>query len=166
MIVSLLDEKCSYPLKQGEYYVYDNHTAKKPIFAKKEEKWNLEIVNNSSKIVNFFQNDGCLMTQNHLKKCDWVLAFKNSFYFIEAKDVGNLTRKKEERESAKDKFDDTIPFYLDKYPFLSTMKLFAIMNFRNKKNSRVVMTGDQDRREYFKQKHKVKYSETNYLEFK
>ena len=166
MIVDLLNKKCHHPLKNGSHYIYDNHTENKPVFAEKKEKWNLEIFNNSSDVVNFFQNDGCLMTQKELKKCDWVLAFKNSFYFIEAKDVGKVARKKVERESAKDKFNDTIPFYLEKYPCLLSMKLFVIMNFRNKRNNRVVMTGDQDRREYFKEKHKVKYSETNYLEFK
>ncbi|MGB0981389.1 MAG: hypothetical protein ACPGUH_04735 [Winogradskyella sp.] len=165
MIVSQLDKNCLYPLKEGNHYIYDNHLEHKPRIVKKDDKWNLEIVNNSEELVNFFQNDACLMTLNDLKKCDWLLIFKNSFYFIEAKDVGNVSRKKEERQSAIAKFDDTIPFYLAKYPFLSSMKLFAIMNFRSKKNSRVVMTGDQDRREYFKEKHKVKYSETNYLEF-
>ena len=83
----LLQSTSYYPLKKGDYYIYDDNIANKPLFLKEDEKWNLKIENKSENNVNFFQNDGCLMTQNELKKCDWLCYFKNDFYFIEAKDV-------------------------------------------------------------------------------
>ena len=55
------------------------------------------------------------MTQNELKKCDWLCYFKNEFYFIEAKDV-KMKKRNEERKDAVEKFDATIPYFQKLYP--------------------------------------------------
>ena len=62
MIVDFLNTKCHYPLVKGEYYIYDDDASNEPYFVYENEKWNLNIINNSDCNVDFYQNDNCLMT--------------------------------------------------------------------------------------------------------
>ena len=58
MINELVETECHYPLYKGKYYIYDDNINNKPLFENENEKWNLTIINNSQKQVDFFQNDG------------------------------------------------------------------------------------------------------------
>ena len=102
------------------------------------------------------------MTQNDLKKCDWVSVFGDNFYFIEAKDVNNASRRKRQRNEAIEKFDVTIPYYIKAYPIMIDMNFFVIMNFRN---SRITRASNKAKEFYFKEKFNADYIETNCLEF-
>lgn len=161
MIQELTETKCFYPLNKGVYYIYDDNIENKPLFLNKDERWNLSIVNNSEKIINFFQNDGCLMSQNELKKCDWLCFFENKFYFIEAKDV-KIKKRNEERKDAIEKFEATIPYFSNLYPNIETMEIFVIMNFSSPK---ITNASHKLNETYFREKFNAKYKETNILEF-
>lgn len=161
MIQELIKTNCHFQLNEGNHYIYDDNINSKPLFVTEFEKWNLNIINNSNKDVNFFQNDGCLMKQNKLKKCDWLCFFDNTFYFIEAKDV-KLKKRNEERKDAIEKFDATIPYYFNLYPILKSMKLIVIMNFRSPK---ITNASNKLKEAYFKEKYNASYKETNFIEF-
>ncbi len=161
MIKKLLESNCYHPLNAGQYFIYDDDLNNVPSFVSKEEKWNLNLINNTIEIVNFFQNDGCLMIQNDLKKCDWVCFFANEFYFIEAKDV-KMRSRSSQRNDAVLKFDDTIPYFIDLYPIIKTMKLIVIMNFRS---SKITSANNKSKALHFDEKYKAEYRETNRLEF-
>ena len=161
MIEELKNTNCFYPLASGTYFIYDNDVKNEPSFVLEGEKWNLKIVNNTVEIINFFQNDGCLMKQNELKKCDWLCFNNSEFYFIEAKDVKKKNRKIQ-RNDAVDKFDVTIPYFLNLYPSIKTMKLIVIMNFRN---SKITNAANKAKAGYFDEEYNAEYRETNILEF-
>ena len=161
MIQELIETKCHFSLKKGNYYIYDDNIKNKPLFLNENEKWNLLIINNSEKQVHFFQNDGCLMKQNDLKKCDWICAFENNFYFIEAKDV-KLKKRNSERKDAVEKFMCTIPYYLNLYPIIKKMQIHVIINFRSPK---ITSASNKARQTYFDENYNAKYKETNRLEF-
>ena len=163
MIVDLLNKKCHYPLEKGEYYIYDDEANHTPKFVNDDEEWNIKIVNNSNFDIDFFQNDGCLMTQNELKKCDWISIFRNKFYFIEAKDVKAGQRKKQ-RKDAIEKFNATIPYYLETYPALIDLSLYVIMNFRDM--VKLTRAANKAKAFYFKEEFNAEYIETNHLDFK
>lgn len=161
MIEELKNTTCFYSLENGVYFIYDNDELNKPSFVAEEERWNLRIVNDSNEAINFFQNDGCLMSQNELKKCDWLCCKNNDFYFIEAKDVKKKNRKLQ-RNDAVDKFDVTIPYFLNLYPSIKTMKLIVVMNFRS---SKITNAANKSKAAYFDEKYNAEYRETNILEF-
>lgn len=161
MINELIETECHYPLNNGNYYIYDDNVNNKLLFQNENEKWNLNIINNSEKQVNFFQNDGCLMKQNELKKCDWLCVFENNFYFIEAKDV-KMKKKNAERKDAFEKFEATIPYFINLYPNIKTMKIFVIVNFRSPK---ITSASDKARSSFYNENYNAKYEETNRLEF-
>ena len=122
---------------------------------------NLNLINNTINIVNFFQNDGCLMNQNELKKCDWICFFNNEFYFIEAKDV-KMRSRSNQRNDAVLKFDATITYFLNLYPSIKAMKLIVVMNFRS---SRITSATNKSKASYFQEEYNAEYRETNILEF-
>ncbi len=161
MIKKLLTSKCYYSLNQGKYFIYDDDLNNVPSFVLEGEKWNLNLNNNSNEIVNFFQNDGCLMTQNELKKCDWICFFNNNFYFIEAKDV-KMRSRSSQRNDAVLKFDDTIPYFINLYPVIKTMQLIVVMNFRSPK---ITSASNKSKALYFQENYNAEYRETNILEF-
>jgi hypothetical protein len=161
MIQELIATKCYYPLKKGNHFIYDDSINNVPLFRNEEEKWNLNLVNHSENPINFFQNDGCLMVQNELKKCDWTCFKDNEFYFIEAKDVKANSRRAE-RNDAIEKFKITITYYVDLYPTIKKMKLFVIMNFRS---SKITNAANKAKEAYFDQEYNAKYKETNFLKF-
>jgi hypothetical protein len=161
MINELLASNCYYSLNQGKYFIYDDDLNNVPSFVSEGEKWNLNLNNNSNEIVNFFQNDGCLMTQNELKKCDWICFINNNFYFIEAKDV-KMRSRSNQRNDAVLKFDDTIPYFINLYPVIKTMQLIVIMNFRSPK---ITSATNKSKALYFQEKYNAEYRETNILEF-
>jgi hypothetical protein len=161
MIQELIETECHFPLDKGNYYIYDDNINNKPLFVNETEKWNLNIINCSNKQVNFFQNDGCLMKQNELKKCDWFCIFENNLYFIEAKDV-KMKKRNIERKDAVEKFEANIPYFLNLYPNIKTMKIFVIVNFRSPK---ITSASDKARSTFFDEKYNAKYKETNRLEF-
>jgi hypothetical protein len=164
MIVDLLNTECHYPLIKGEYFIYDNDAINNPDFVLEEKKWNLKITNSSDTNVDFFQNDGCLMTQNELKKCDWITIFKNIMYFVEAKDVNKASRRKKQRIDAIEKFEQTISYYTETYPDIINMNFFVVMNFRSK--IKLTRASNKAKESYFKEEFNADYIETNYLEFK
>lgn len=159
MLKESLDTNCYYPLVKGKHFVYDDNVNNVPLFVKEDEKWNLQIVNNSTNQVDFFQNDACIMKDNAVKKCDWICFDQNNFYFIEAKDVKSSSRKKE-RKNSKDKFIDTLEFY-KKYTFPIEMKKYAILNFRR---SRIVSAANETNKAFYKDLG-LDYIETNIIEF-
>ena len=161
MIEELINTNCFYPLNQGQYFIYDDDLNNVPSFVTEEEKWNLNIVNNTAISVNFFQNDGCLMTQNELKKCDWICFKEDKFYFIEAKDV-KMRSRKSQRNDAVEKFDATIPYFLNLYPEIRDMRMFVIMNFRSPK---ITNASNKSKATYFEEEYNAEYRETNILEF-
>jgi hypothetical protein len=161
MIQELLKSNCYHALNQGQYFIYDNDVTNKPNFVSEDGKWNLNIVNETTEVVNFFQNDGCLMKQNELKKCDWICFVNNEFYFIEAKDV-KMRSRSSQRNDAVLKFDDTIPYFIDLYPSIKTMKLIVVMNFRS---SKITSATNKSKALYFDEKYNAEYRETNILEF-
>nr|WP_315198061.1 hypothetical protein [uncultured Flavobacterium sp.] len=161
MIEKLKNTNCFYPLKNGAYFIYDNDVKNEPDFVLEEERWNLKIVNGTNDVVNFFQNDGCLMKHNDLKKCDWLCHRDKEFYFIEAKDVKKKNRKIQ-RNDAVEKFDATIPYFLNLYPSIKTMKLIVIMNFRN---SKITNAANKAKATYFDEEYNAEYRETNILDF-
>lgn len=161
MIQELLKSNCCYPLNQGQYFIYDDDLNNVPSFVSEEDKWNLNLNNNTATIVNFFQNDGCLMTQNELKKCDWICFVDNEFYFIEAKDV-KMRSRSSQRNDAVLKFDVTIPHFIALYPSVKTMKITVVMNFRS---SKITSATNKSKALYFNEKYNAEYRETNILEF-
>lgn len=162
MIIDQLDKKCHYPLKNGEHYIYDNNESNQPDFVNEDKKWSLKIVNNTNDNVDFFQNDSCLMIQKELKKCDWISIFKNTFYFIEAKDVKSGRRKKQ-RNEAKKQLEQTILYYLENYPSIGDMNLIVIINFRNQ--GKITRADNKAKALFFKEEYNADYIETNYLDF-
>lgn len=163
MIQDRLEQKCCYPLKKGRYFIYDDNLKSEPRFVKEDEKWNLSLINKLELSIHFYQNDGCLMTQNNLKKCDWLCIDRMDIYFIEAKDV-KLRNRYSARKDAKEKFEKTIQYYVGLYPDLNEMNLNVIMNFKS--NSGLISTSIQSRKKYFKDKFDADYLETQILEFK
>lgn len=161
MIEELFNTNCFFPLVNGKYFIYDDDKNNKPLFLKEEDRWNLNIINYSHDKVNFFQNDGCLITQNELKKCDWICFKDDEFYFIEAKDV-KLKNRRKEKKDAVEKFDVTIPYFINLYPILNNMKLIVIMNFRS---SKITSAANKSKESYFQEVHNAEYRETNILEF-
>ncbi len=161
-MIEELNENCHYPLTKGEYFIYDDNKNNKPLFLTEDAIWNLKILNASETNVHFFQNDNCLMTNNQLKKCDWICVFQNEFYFIEAKDVANAARRKKQRRDAVEKFEATISYFFESYPDIKKMSLFIIMNFRNPKITRAA---NKARESYFDEIFNAKYIETNILNF-
>lgn len=161
MIEELTESNCYYPLNQGIYFIYDDELNNVPNFLSENDRWNLKIVNDSENVINFLQNDGCLMIQNEMKKCDWICFDQNDFYFIEAKDVKPKSRSSQRNDAIK-KFDATIPYFLNLYPNLVNMRLFVIMNFRS---SNLTNAANKAKAAYFEDKYNAKYIETNILEF-
>ena len=162
-MIKELSEDCHYLLKKGEYFIYDDDKNNKPLFLNEDDIWNLKINNDSEINVNFFQNDNCLMTDNKLKKCDWICVFNNELYFIEAKDINKPSRRKIERRDAVEKFNTTISYFSKTYPNLKEMSLFVIMNFRS---SKITRAANKARESYFDETFNAKYIETNHLDFK
>ena len=161
MIEKLFETSCFFPLKKGIYFIYDDDKNNNPLFVNENEKWNLNLINNSQSKVNFFQNDGCLMTNNQLKRCDWICYKENEFYFIEAKDVKPKSRRSE-RNDAVEKFNLTIPYFTNLYPVINKMKLIVVMNFRS---SKITNAANKSKEVYFQEVHNAEYRETNILEF-
>jgi hypothetical protein len=104
------------------------------------------------------------MTQNELKKCDWITIFKNTMYFVEAKDVNKASRRKKQRIDAIEKFEQTISYYTETYPDIINMNFFVVMNFRSK--IKLTRASNKAKESYFKEEFNADYIETNYLEFK
>ncbi len=161
-MIKKLDTKCHYPLKKGNYYVYDDDINNKPLFCNEDENWNLKIINKSNINVDFFQNDNCLMTDNNLKKCDWILIFKDEFHFIEAKDVKTKQRSKA-RKNADKKFEITIPYFTKLHPEIIKMKKHVVLNFKS--NSNITRAADKAKQSYYSETYNAKYKETNKLNF-
>ncbi len=161
-MIEKLDTKCHYPLKKGDYYIYDDDINNKPLFCKVDEKWNLNIINKSNINVDFFQNDECLMTNKNLKKCDWIIIFKDEFYFIEAKDV-KIKQRSKAKKNAEKKFEVTIPYFLNLYPEIEEMKIKVILNLRSTSN--LTSSADKNRRNRYNVNYNTKYIETNSLTF-
>lgn len=164
MIEKLINSHCYYPLTKGEYFIYDDAKNDKPSFVSKDQIWNLNIVNNLGAIVHFIQNDGCIMTQNELKKCDWVCFTNDTIIFIEAKNVKRKGRRKKQRNDAVEKFKVSISYYFKSYPEIKTMKLIVIMNFKS--YSGITQASNKAKAFYFKNAFNAEYIETNFLEFK
>jgi hypothetical protein len=161
MIEELINTNCFYALNQGQYYIYDDDLNNVPSFVSKDERWNLNLINNTVKTVNFFQNDGCLMNQNELKKCDWICFRQDEFYFIEAKDV-KMRSRSNQRNDAVLKFDTTIAYFLHQYPSIKSMRLIMVMNFRS---SRITSATNKSKATYFQEEYNAEYRETNIIEF-
>ncbi len=161
-MIKKLDTTCHYPLTKGEYFIYDDNENNKPLFLDEDAIWNLKIVNNSDINIDFFQNDNCLMTDNNLKKCDWIIIFENEFYFVEAKNV-KPSRRKQERKDAVEKFKATIPYFLNIYPEVKKMNLFVIMNFKSLRT--ITNAANKARKSYFNETFDAEYIETNILKF-
>lgn len=162
MIQKLINTKCYYPLEKGNFFINDNADKNEPIFTSENEVWSLQILNQSENTLHFVQNDNCIMTQNDLKKCDWVCFTSTTFYFIEAKNVKS-GRRKNQRNDAVEKFMITIPYYLNSYNELKNMNLVVVMNFRNV--SKITNASNKAKASYFKETFNAKYLETNFLEF-
>ena len=163
MIANLYKTACYYPLKKGKHYIYDDDKNDKPIFLKKKEDWNLKISNKSTENVDFFQNDNCIMTDNAMKKCDWICIYANNFYFIEAKDV-KIKQRSKACKNAKEKFNDTIPYFLKYYPDLKEKTIFVILNFKSV--SKLTRAVDKAKKMYYNTQFNANYKETNKLKFK
>lgn len=161
MISELTKTNCYYPLQAGIYFIVDDNLKNKPLFVDESEIWTLKLVNESQDIVNFFQNDGCLMKENHLKKCDWICIKNDEIFFIEAKNV-KMKKRNPERIDAVEKFDATLLYFIDLYPMIKTMKVIVIVNFRS---PRITNASNKSKEAYFNEKYNAKYKETNFLKF-
>ncbi len=152
--------ECKSQFYKGKYFINDDKITKKGVFVNENEIWTLFV--NASKNFTFIQNEGCVMTNNNHKKCDWICFDDINFYFIEAKDVKPSQRKKERRET-KLKFKDTVDFYHNELNFNTNLEKHAILNFRNSR----VITGaaSKENKTFYFLNLGLIYDETNILKF-
>ncbi|MEL1245144.1 hypothetical protein AAEO56_12780 [Flavobacterium sp. DGU11] len=161
---NLLDKyDCLFPLNQGSYYINDDRETKKAVFVKEDERWTL-LIDNQKATIHFMQNEGCIMLDNAIKKCDWICFDDERFYFIEAKDV-RPGQRKSERKGAKEKFEGTLKFYKEELGFSldNFTEVYAILNFRN--TNRITSAASKENKAHYKETFGVTYEETNSIEF-
>lgn len=151
----------AYQILNDKTYYLEEIKDSTVVFKQEDDYWNLAIQNDSNKTVIFIENEMYVMKDINSKKCDWVLLESNYIHFVESKDVKPRNRKKERKDAVK-QLTATLDYYVSKLD-LSTQSISVMICFKSA--SKIVKSGDQLRKLFFKETYDADFFEGNVIEY-
>jgi hypothetical protein len=158
-------ESCFEESRDVAFAIYDPENDSKSRIVKVDSPEAQFNVNNpNKKEIGFLAIDHCLINQKESKRCDSLLFTESELCFIELKDVGVKSRRKE-RLKFYEKLENDLSRFASSLDF-SKYRVEAIIAFKGQFPSPSARSTSSEKVLHFRKKYKATLLETNQKTFK
>ena len=148
--------------QERQFFIYDEKNTEQPVkIISADEKFQLTVNNQNSKLICLIKTDNCLLGDD-TRKCDCILFDDARLFFVEIKSSRSSTRSKD-RRSAIEQLGITVSLFKQRID-ISKFTANAIICFKQTE-PRITSASANTARATFLQDYKVMLEERNYIDF-